>query len=312
MIEAFKKRLLNAPATDAVNLAQLAIANNRMALVWARMFLAAARRADVLGHVMWPFASSLQFLRSSDTRKDAIDAIAAVYSTVNSADKRQFEDAVFALPFEGYENPERAKRRFLATLFGAIGDGKLETDAAKQLLSEATAELIPRGNKRLFSIFTETSAVAPYYWLTDEGVDIESDANAALLRLVEAAPGRPNPDGTHPASVAEGARALIALADALENSKPPSPSQMVIDHARTTLLQGCESLARRKLELRTETQAIRSLADLVEPYLQVGGSALCPAEAQTDLRATAVEAALLLCSVNEETATRLRQKSSHS
>ena len=49
MIEAFKKRLLNAPATDAVNLAQLAIANNRMALVWARMFLAAARRADVLG-----------------------------------------------------------------------------------------------------------------------------------------------------------------------------------------------------------------------------------------------------------------------
>ena len=107
MIEAFKKRLLNAPATDAVNLAQLAIANNRMALVWARMFLAAARRADVLGHVMWPFASSLQFLRSSDTRKDAIDAIAAVYSTVNSADKRQFEDAVFALPFKGYENPER-------------------------------------------------------------------------------------------------------------------------------------------------------------------------------------------------------------
>ena len=60
---------------------------------------------------------------------------------MNSADKRQFEEAAFALPFEGYENPERAKRRFLVTLFGAIGDGKLETDAAKQLLSEATAEI---------------------------------------------------------------------------------------------------------------------------------------------------------------------------
>ena len=45
------------------------------------------------------------------------------------------------------------------------------------------------------------------------------------------------------------ARTLIALADALENSEPPSPSQMVIDHARTTLLQGCESLAPRKAEL---------------------------------------------------------------
>ena len=42
--------------------------------------------------------------------------------------------------------------------------------------------------------------------------------------------------------------------------------------------------------------------------MQVGGSALCPAEAQTDLRATAVEAALLLCSVNEEAATRLTPK----
>lgn len=305
MIEAFKKRLLNAPATDAVNLAQLAIANNRMALLWARMFLAAARRPDVLGQVMWPFASSLQFLRSSDTRKDAIDAVAAVYSTVNPADKRQFEDAVFTIPFDGYENPERAKRRFLATLFGAIGDDKLETDAAKQSLSEATAASVPRGNERPFSIFTETSAVEPYYWLTDAGVDIESDANAGLLRLVEAAPGRPNPDGTHPASVAEGARALIALADALENSEPPSPSQMVIDHARTTLLQGCESLARRKAELHAEPDVVRTLVNLVEPYLDVGASAIAPAESQTRLRAAAVEAALLLCSVNEETATRL-------
>jgi hypothetical protein len=308
MIEAFKKRILNAPATDAINLAQLAIARNRMALVWARMFLAAARRPDVFGHVMWPFASSLEFLRSNDTRKDAIDAVAAVYSTIGPADKRQFEDAVFTFPFDEYENPERAKRRFLATLFGAVGHDYLETDAAKQSLSEATAEAIPRGNDRAFSVFTEMSAVEPYYWLTDAGIDIEVEANAALLRLVEAVPGRPAPDGTHAASVADGARALTALADAIQNSRPPSPSQMVIDHARTTLLQGCESLARRKLELATESQVVRSLADLVESYLQVGANAPGPAEAQTDLRATAVEAALLLCSANEETAIRLTPK----
>jgi hypothetical protein len=306
MIEAFKKRLLNAPASNAVSLAQFAIARNRMALVWARMFLAAARRPDVLGHLMWPFASSPQFLRSSDTRKDAIDAIGAVYSMVSPADKRQFEESAFAIPFDGYENPERAKRRFLATLFGTIGDDKLETDAAKQLLSEATAEAIPRGNPRPFSVFTETSAVEPYYWLTEAGVDIESDANAGLLRLVEAAPGRPKPDGTHSASVAEGARALIALADALQNSGPPS--QMVIDHARTTLLQGCENLARRKSELHAAPDVVRSLASLVESYLEVGASTAAPAESQTSLRAAAVEVALLLCSANEETATRLTPK----
>jgi hypothetical protein len=167
----------------------------------------------------------------------------------------------------------------------------------------------PRGNERPFSIFTETSAVEPYYWLTDAGVDIESNANAGLLRLVEAAPGRPNPDGTHPASVAEGDRTLVALANALENSEPPSsPSQMVIDHARTTLLQGCESLARRKAELHAEPNVVRSLVNLVEPYLDVDPTAVAPAESQTRLRAAAVKVALLLCSANEETATRLTPK----
>ena len=77
--------------------------------------------------------------------------------------------------------------------------------------------------------------------------------------------------------MAEGARALIALADALENSKPPSPSQMVIDHARTTLLQGCESVARRKLELRTETQAIgSSLRTLSNPICRSAAALSVP------------------------------------
>ena len=304
MIDAFKKRLLSAPPTDAVNLAQLAIANNRMALVWARMFLAAARRADVLGQVMWPFASSLQFLRSNDTRKDAIDALAAAYSSISQADKEQFEEAALSISFDTYENPERAKRRFLVTLFGAIGDDKLGTKGAKQLLSEAVAASAPRGNERPFSVFTETSAVEPYDWLTDAGVDIASDANAGVLRLVDAAPGRPNPDGTHPVSVAEGTRVLIALAHALEKSEPPL-SQMVSDHARTTLLQGYESLARRKAELHSEPDIVRSLVTLVEPYLKVGAHDAELAASQGSFRATALKAALLLCSANEEAATRL-------
>jgi hypothetical protein len=308
MVGAFKKRLADAPATDAVSLAQLAVATNRLALLWARMFLAAARRPDVLGSVMWPFASTPRFLRSLDTRKDAIDAVAAVYPAAGAAEKRQLEEAAFTIEFNGYENPERAKRQFLAQLFAAIGADNLEIDAAKQLLAEAAAGSMPRGNNRVFSISTEWREADPYYWLTDKGIDIEADANAALLRLAEASPGRPNPDGTHTASVTEGARALIALADTLVNSKPPSPSQLVIDYTRTALLDGCESLARRKSELRIESKVVRSLADLVEPYLQVGASAATPAESQGNLRAAAVEAALLLCAVNEEIASRLTPK----
>ena len=308
MVEAFKKRLLDGPAAEAISLAQLAIASNRLALLWARMFLATARRPDVFGLIMWPFASAPQFLQSNDTRKDAIDAIAAVYSTVNYADRRQFEHAMFAIRFEGYENPDRARQRFLATVFSTIGNDKLETDAAKQLLTEASAKSIPRANKRPFSIFTETSAVKKYYWLIDAGVDIDDDENAALLGLAEAVSGHRVSNGTHIAGVADSARALIALADALQRSKPPSHSQMVIDYARTTLLQGCESLARRKQELRTDSQVVRSLSEIVEHYLQVDASASGFEKSQIDLRATTVEVALFLCAVDGETATRFAPK----
>jgi hypothetical protein len=247
-------------------------------------------------------------LRSNDTRKDAIDAIAAIYSTLSPPDKRQFEDTALMIPFDTYENPERARQRFLATLFGSIGHDNLETDAARQSLSEATAAAIPRGNKRAFSVFTETSAIEEYYWIVEAGVDIESPANAALLRLAEAAPGPPTPNGAHAASVGEGARALIALADALRNPERPSPSQMVVDYARTTLLQGCERLARRTADLRPKSQVVRSVADLVEPYLHVEAGTSSSEESLANLRATAVEAALLLCAINQETASRFTPK----
>jgi len=162
MIDAFKQRLLNAPASDAASLAQLVISANRLAVLWARMFLAAARRPEVFGAIMWPFATSHAFLRSIDTRKDFIDAVAAVYPTLTADIKKGFEEAVNLITFEGYENPERMKRRFLATLFGAIGQSNLETTDAKGLLAEAVAESVPQSNSRMFSIHTETGVPEPY------------------------------------------------------------------------------------------------------------------------------------------------------
>ncbi len=172
---------------------------------WSRMFYAAAQRPDVLGAVLWRYASRLEFLRLSDTRKDAIDAIAAAYPRVDEEDRRRFEDALFAMPFEGVENPDRARRTPNRSV-GAIGLDHLVTDAAKALFAEDAAKAVPRDNRRAYSIFSETRPVDHYYWLTEKGVDVEAPRNAALLSLADAVPGRPDPNGMHPASVGEGLR----------------------------------------------------------------------------------------------------------
>jgi hypothetical protein len=110
---------------------------------------------------MWPYASSSSFLKSVDTRKDAIDAVAAFYPTLSADDRRSFEEAVKTITFQEYENPERIKGRFLATLFRAIGDQNLATLEAKSLLAEALAVSVPVGNNRSFSVFTEVRAAEP-------------------------------------------------------------------------------------------------------------------------------------------------------
>lgn len=307
LIGAFKRRLLESPESDAVNLAQITIATNRLAVLWARMFLAAAKRPDVLGALMWPYASSSPFLKSVDTRKDAIDAVAAFYPTLSADDRKSFEEGVKTITFEEYENPERNKRRFLATLFRAIGNKNLATPEAKNLLAEALAESVPVGNNRIFSVFTETRAPDPYWWLTEKGVDVESAANAALLLLTEGLPDGPAPDGTQTKTISDDAHALMALNAALQKPTQPLPSPLVTQYAQSQLLHGCVTLARRKNELASEAGIVGALADLIEPHLGDGNES-GSSEPLNKLRAPAAEAALSLCAVNQATATRLVPK----
>lgn len=304
MLKAFMTRLLTSPANDAINLATLAIDRNRLAVLWSRMFLAAARRPDALGALMWPYASALPFLKSIDTRKDAIDAVAAIYPTLSANERHQFEQTAGTVTFEEYENPERTKQRFLGTLFQAIGDKNLATADAKKLLSDVKTQSMPTGNNRMFTIHTSSGTLDPYWWLRDKRVDVDSDANAALLRLAEVVQYRPTPDGAQTQTVSEAARAIGELAAALQNLADPSPSSLVVEHAESQLLHGCVALARRTTDLKRAPAIVRAIADLLEPRLSAGAAG-SSSEHHDQLRALAAEAALMLCAANQEAAARL-------
>ena len=185
---------------------------------------------------------------------------------------------------------------------GASPRSYLATDDAKELLAQAVAEALPVGNNRAFSVTTSSGTPDPYWWLRNKGVDVESEANSTLLRLTEALPDRPAPDGTQTQTAADDERALSALAIALQNLGQPSPSPLVVEYAQSQLLHGCVTLARRKSELVCAPAIVRAIIDLIEPHLEVSDGS---SESAGKLRALAVEAALLLCAINKETAARL-------
>lgn len=307
MIGAFLKRLTDAPDAEALELARLMIAENRLAVLWSRLFLATSRRPDVLGDLMWPIASSLPFLQSVDTRKDAIDAVAATYPRMKADERRSFEERIEEVDFSKFENPDRAKQRLLATVFRAIGENNLETDKAKELLAQAVANSVPQGNNRGYSTFMEWGQPEPYYWLRDKGVDVESPANSSLLQLADAVPGRAAPDGSQPVTVTDAIRALEAVAASLLAPPAPPPSPIVTEHAQTSLLQGCVALAHRRADLAADATAVRALIALIEPHLATAPTASSD-EHSGKLRALAAEAAMLLCAVSLEAADALVPK----
>jgi hypothetical protein len=304
MLKAFLDRLAKGTEAESVDLAARVIERNRIAVIWDRLFVAAARRPQVLGGLLWPYASAQPFLKSSDTKKDAIDAVAAVYPTLDADEKLRFERTMQTIVFEGYENPDRAKQRFLATLFRTIGDMNLVSPEAKALLADATAQAVPTGNNRAFSISVTSGVPDRYWWLFDKGVDVESGPNAALLQLTEALPGQQPVDGEEPATVSDGIRALAALDAALKNPPQPAPSPLTIEYAESQLSHGCVALAQRTDDLKTLPAVVNTLAELIESRLNAP-QASGKAEHDELIRAKAAEAALILCAASEATTKRL-------
>ncbi len=203
---AFKTRLETASEEDARALAQYVIRHAKPLVLWSRLFLVGAKRAAILGKLLWPYASATLILRTSDTAKEAVDLIAAVYPLIDPAERQRFEEGACAITYPGSKDPERSQLVFLGRLFGAIGSSNLATEQARRFVEEATAKDISIENRRTYEFGFRSLPVEPYYWLPKD-VDVKAPANANVLRLVEvmerrrpAEPGggRRSCGGSHP------------------------------------------------------------------------------------------------------------------
>jgi hypothetical protein len=158
------------------------VQRNKFGLLWARTLLAASKRPEAVGDLLWPIATQEPFLTSLDTQKDAIDFIAARYPFENVTSRRTFEHAAIHFRFTGSAEPEKACQKFLETIFSCIGGQNLATDDALALLPKGNlATPSPSLNERPFAVVTKKGLLEKNWWLKHEGIDLNEPIVAKIL-----------------------------------------------------------------------------------------------------------------------------------
>jgi hypothetical protein len=245
LVSKLRTRLKDASEPEARTLAEILIENASRAIFWSRLFLCAVERGDGLVDLLWPFAATEPFLVLPDTRKDAIDVLAAGYNRRSFEEREAFEQSALNFDFVRFQYREEARQAFLERLFIAIGRDNLVTDAARQIVDDK-----PQGedasNERLFVIRSHVGVADDFHWI--EGLDREAPENTPLIAAVNAAKTllrlEINPDETSAASLAEALASLDAIMTALVADAPHAGLRR---HAEAIIGQGVHVIVSRKL-----------------------------------------------------------------
>jgi hypothetical protein len=156
----------------------VAVRQNRLASVWASVIRAGAAKPDVLGRRLLPLILSVPILDGRDTRKPAGDLIAALHPLLSESGRGAVEAAI--LEADEYAQP---------TLLGCIAAQDIASEQARERRRELEAERPLPANREPLEITTGWSEVDADWWLKREGVDLASDANAALNKAIKTVEG---------------------------------------------------------------------------------------------------------------------------
>jgi hypothetical protein len=312
LVQAFSSRLKDASDEEVVQIANAAIDGNRLAILWSRLFKAGAGRIDPLGSSLWPFAVQRPFLISLDTIKDAIDLIAARYSSEPEAARNAFERDVMTVEFPRSSEPERTKQRFLLRIFRTIGAANLVTPEARNVIENAPPVSDRIANRRPFEVtVTSGDGSDPYWWLKDGGaVDPYASPNAELIAATEDVKTQLGLDGkvavnNNPDDIS----ILNALWQSALDGASAGAAHNVVEYAKNIVARGCTTVAGNTDNLRQKPQllaAVCSLIDLllVEATPQLGDLANADDEALIATRGVRVdgaEAVMQVCKVDVAT-----------
>ena len=184
LVAKFTTTIIALPEDAALFVAEQLASKAALAILWSRLFFAAVRRDDGLVDLLWPVAASEAWLVLPDTRKDAIDVVAAGYARRTNAEKDALERAVFAFDLSQSVDSSAAKKALLDRLFSAIGADQLVTEEARSHLASAPADA-HHGNERLYRLNISSRRLGTFDWIRD--LDPSLPANATMMAAIEVA-----------------------------------------------------------------------------------------------------------------------------
>jgi hypothetical protein len=216
-----------------------------LAIFWSRLFLATAERGDGLLDLLLPIAMQETFLTLPDTRKDAVDVVAAGYDRLDKESRAAFEEAISSFDFSRFQHPEAARASFERRIFGLIGKQRLATDRARAV-ADADSGADEIQNDRLFVVQTRYGEVEPYHWIKD--LDRESPSNQGLIAAIEVAKEALQlepPDGqSAPIQLEPALEAMEALAAEIDRS---AQDDHLIIYAEGQIALGLGQIVKAKL-----------------------------------------------------------------
>ncbi len=317
LVQAFKSRLGEAPEAEALQIATETIGHNRLAILWSRMFKAGAKRGEALGSLLWPYAIQRTFWVSYDTSKDAIDLIATRYPFEASDAREAFEREVLSLEFPRAGDPVRARQNFRLKILGTIGSQHLVIPEAQAVLKNVPEGTTQPSNRRPVEITVTTGSPEVFWWLKEDGIDLDAPSNANLLAQTENVDKLLGLSGqaVGAADLADSAARLKALRQAARDAGSAGAAPKVIDYAEDIVARGCTKLAQQTDALRQQPDVLSALCDLIEPLL-VDVSPEMTEDAETrdesslisarGIRVDGAEAALTMCQIDSATAARFK------
>jgi hypothetical protein len=244
LVAKYLQHLRKVDEAEAVALADWTAEYASFAILWARLLLAAAERGDGLVDYLWPIASTEPFLVLPDTRKDAVDVVAAGYLRRTPEERAAFEARALLFNFSRYSDPVGSRESFLRRLFATIGRDALVTEEARSWISEVDGAPAAR-NQRLMRVESSFRQLGPYDWIDD--LDRSDPQAADFIATIEAAKqtlGLRQGDAPASFSLVAALSTLETLAEALADSTVPDGLRAT---AEETIAQGCNRILAAKL-----------------------------------------------------------------
>ena len=130
LIAKLLSKLRSSAESSALELGSALIDRASLAVLWSRLFLAAAGRKGGLLDIVRPWAMDEHFLVCPDTRKDAIDVVAEGYAGLSEQERAEFERGAWDFDLS------EARDDLLRRLFGRIGAKALVTEEAREVVAE--------------------------------------------------------------------------------------------------------------------------------------------------------------------------------